>query len=232
MVRHQQNNGKVGETTTPAVENAALNEIGTEDDQLTNGVSTTTSANVLSQPATVSQVSAASSTGATTTTGVPGALPQRTHNQLSSDNMRDIGTWSNEQAEANKSRRAFAAAAAARAGAGGQGGQFNNTNRYANSVKSSSGAAANNNSTNNTAAAEEWENEEEWQGDLTKTQIFTSSSVQKTTTTNVSGQKEVTITAATTVVPGGVAPTPSAFPIGHFNAEEAAQNIKKAVGVS
>ncbi len=49
------------------------------------------------------------------------------------------------------------------------------------------------------------ENDEEWQGDLSQTQIFTASSQAKKEDTD--------------------------FPIGHFNTEEAAQKIKKAIGV-
>lgn len=92
---------------------------------------------------------------------------------------------------------------------------FNNS-RYPNSAGPAVGGQKNNAGNN---IAEEWENEndEEWQGDLTKTQIFTSSAVAQKKPTDVVEQQQ----------------QPSAnFPIGHFNAEEATQNIKRAVGVS
>lgn len=57
---------------------------------------------------------------------------------------------------------------------------------------------------------DEFEIEEEWQGDLSKTQIFTASTQKKDI---------------------GETIEQSDFPIGHFNAEEATQNIKKAVGI-
>ena len=58
--------------------------------------------------------------------------------------------------------------------------------------------------------ADEFEIEEEWQGDLSKTQIFTASTQKKDISESIQQ---------------------SDFPIGHFNAEEASQNIKKAVGI-
>ena len=69
-----------------------------------------------------------------------------------SDNLRDIGTWTNEQADRNKSH--------------------NRQQRF-NANKQSGGAM------NANKSVEDWENEEEWQGDLTKTQIFTSSNQKK-----------------------------------------------------
>ncbi|RMZ95062.1 hypothetical protein BpHYR1_031196, partial [Brachionus plicatilis] len=89
-------------------------------------------------------------------------------------NLRQIGTWSNEQA--------------------GRGRRFNQRFNGQSNVQ-----------------AEEYENDEEWQGDLSKTQIFTASAQKKEF---------------------GEAVHQSDFPIGHFNAEEASQNIKKAVGIA
>jgi len=92
------------------------------------------------------------------------------------NNLRDIGTWSNEQAasdSANNNRRP-------------------NKSNYLNN--------------GNSSRPEDPENEEEWQGDLSQTQIFTA--------TSQVGKKEETD-----------------FPIGHFNTEEAAQNIKNAIGI-
>ena len=69
----------------------------------------------------------------------------------------------------------------------------------------------------------------EWQGDLTKTQIFTASNKSKQ-------ESAAAVSAAGTVSqaapPLAAAAVASDFPIGHFNAEEAAQKIKRAVGVS
>lgn len=100
------------------------------------------------------------------------------------DNMRDIGTWSNEQISDKK--------------------QFAAANR-----KNLSGNQGN--------KKEEWDNEEEWQGDLSQTQIFTASAQKKDEPINPNDPN---------------ARFDSNFPIGHFNAEEATQKIKKAVGVS
>jgi hypothetical protein len=70
-----------------------------------------------------------------------------------SDSLRDIGTWTNEQADRNKSH--------------------NRQQQRFNANKQSGGAM------NANKSVEDWENEEEWQGDLTKTQIFTSSNQKK-----------------------------------------------------
>lgn len=136
-------------------------------EKLTNGAASPTA--VTAAPTVASVVAA------------DGAPPPRR-----SDNMRDIGTWSNEQA----AQRGHP--------------QRGNT-RFAQQQQTKS------------AAADEWENDEEWQGDLTKTQIFTSSQAAKRS----DGAQ----------APSAPHPPTTSFPIGHFDAEEAAQNIKKAVGI-
>lgn len=100
------------------------------------------------------------------------------------DNMRDIGTWSNEQISSDKK-------------------QFAAGNRK-------------NLGPNQGNKKDEWDNEEEWQGDLSQTQIFTASA-QKKEELNPNDPNARAFD--------------SNFPIGHFNAEEATQKIKKAVGI-
>jgi len=65
-------------------------------------------------------------------------------------------------------------------------------------------------------ANNEEDNEEEWQGDLTQTQIFTATNQRKESNENKADLKQK---------------FDNDFPIGHFNAEEATQKIKKAVGI-
>jgi len=130
-----------------------------------------------------------------------------------SDNLRDIGTWNTEPSNNRRS----------------------SNNRHNNRDKSNNKF---NNSNNNTGNAEDWENEDEWQGDLTQTQIFTSS-VQKRDQSKDSNEVEPSANTftdknnnnANANVPNNQANNTNDFPIGHFNAEEAAQNIKKAVGI-
>ena len=81
------------------------------------------------------------------------------------DNLRDIGTWSNEQADHRQQ-------------------QLPQRHRNYNRNNNTSNHRVNNNNNNlnsnmNKNGNEEFENDEEWQGDLTQTQIFISSSAQK-----------------------------------------------------
>lgn len=153
------------------------------------------------------------------------ALPQRVvagapRRDVDGDNLRDIGTWSNEQANKQQQQQQR----------GGNRAAFNN--RYSNTVSDGGAKTA---TQGGNANAEEWENEEEWQGDLTQTQIFTSSSVAAQKKSDVGAPAATTAaqvaSTAVTATSGSDQPTTN-FPIGHFNAEEAAQNIKNAVGVS
>ncbi len=75
-------------------------------------------------------------------------------------NLRDIGTWSNEQAASNGR---------------------NNRNRSLNQNRNQTHSANrfSSNKANDKSKDEDWENDEEWQGDLTQTQIFTPSSQKK-----------------------------------------------------
>jgi hypothetical protein len=99
------------------------------------------------------------------------------------DNLKHIGTWNPNESAAQ---------------ANGRVAKQNPSNNNSNTGRYSNGK--------NSHQADDWENnDEEWQGDLSKPQIFTSSAQKKE----------------------GVN-----FPIGHFKAEEAAEKIKKAVGVS
>lgn len=123
------------------------------------------------------------------------------------DNLRDIGTWTNEQADKNSSNRSSSSH--------NKPTNFSNNNNNINSTTNSNrqnNRFNNNKGVNNLRQSDDWENEEEWQGDLTQTQIFTASAQKKDE--NIIGALN------------------SDFPIGHFNAEEAAQKIKNAVGVS
>lgn len=116
------------------------------------------------------------------------------------DSLRDIGTWSNEQATSESNNR--------RGNKSGNRQQNNNRN----SNKKNMNGQDNEFSKQN----EDLENDEEWQGDLTKTQIFTASSQSKQVPEEAdTNQDEFN----------------SDFPIGHFNTEEAAQKIKNAIGV-
>lgn len=110
--------------------------------------------------------------------------------------MRDIGTWSNEQAQSN---------------------QQNRNKRYGNHWNRSNNS---NQARNANQQVEELENDEEWQGDLTQTQIFTASTQKKENLVEPAQQPHVEQQQQT-----------NDFPIGHFNAEEASHNIKKAVGI-
>lgn len=163
-------------------------------------------------------------TAAATTAPLPQRVSTGPRRDVDGDNLRDIGTWSNEQAS-NDPNRNKRGPHGNRAGPGGI------NNRYASTVSSGQPAGGKTTSTTTPVVgnnAEEWENEEEWQGDLTQTQIFTSSSVaQKKTDAPqaISGSSNSTSNS-------GEQQPGSAFSIGHFNAEEAAQNIKNAVGVS
>jgi hypothetical protein len=103
--------------------------------------------------------------GEMASTNVDGIAPLEMNNvQKSSEyqsNMRDIGTWNNKQMN----------------------NRFQNKphNRHMNNNNSNNGRKTFPNTQNdcsNPAKEEEWENDEEWQGDLTQTQIFTPS-VQK-----------------------------------------------------
>lgn len=112
------------------------------------------------------------------------------------NSLRDIGTWSNEQAapEPNSNKK--------RSNNSNQRQQPAN-NRFPNTK------SFNNPNTEGVKLNDNEENEEEWQGDLTQTQIFTASNQVKKEETNEN----------------------SDFPIGHFNTEEAAQKIKSAIGI-
>ena len=70
------------------------------------------------------------------------------------DSLRDIGTWSNEQAAHRNNRRNF----------------NNNNNRYTNKTFPHTGPQPNEEVK---LVNEDLENDEEWQGDLNQTQIFT-----------------------------------------------------------
>lgn len=122
------------------------------------------------------------------------------------NNLRDIGTWSNEQAAPepnNGNRRSNKSNYIGNVNENGR--PQDATARFINNNKNSN--ALNN---DNLKLNEDGENDEEWQGDLSHTQIFTASSQTK---------KDETSTEL------------NDFPIGHFNTEEAAQKIKNAIGI-
>lgn len=133
-----------------------------------------------------------------------------------SDNLRDIGTWNTDQSNKRRS----------------------SNNRFNNRDKSNNKFNNSNNNTNANGNVEDWENEDEWQGDLTQTQIFTSSVQKRDQSKDSNGVEQSANTFtdknnnnANTNVSSNQVNNTNDFPIGHFNAEEAAQNIKKAVGV-
>lgn len=148
------------------------------------------------------------------------------------DSLRDIGTWSNEQASDKASGSNFPNKKALHYNR-----QFNN--RY---QGPGGGQGAPN---NKNANIEDYDNDEEWQGDLTKTQIFTASAQKKDHDAQQSHQQQQqpaqqsqqsneSSSNSNQLVqsrPDKGKPFDSNFPIGHFDAEEATQNIKRAVGV-
>ena len=79
------------------------------------------------------------------------------------DSLRDIGTWSNEQATSESNNR--------RGNKSGNRQQNNNRNSNKKNMNGQDNEFPKQN--------EDLENDEEWQGDLTKTQIFTASSQSK-----------------------------------------------------
>lgn len=121
------------------------------------------------------------------------------------DSLRDIGTWSNEQATSESNNR--------RSYKSNNRQQQQNNNRHLNKK--------NLNGQNNEYLKqnEDLDNDEEWQGDLTKTQIFTASNQNKQATEEAGNDSTKRDEFN------------SDFPIGHFNTEEAAQKIKNAIGI-
>lgn len=92
--------------------------------------------------------------------------PLQTGRPTKDDNLRDIGTWSNEQADKNSSNRSSSSHKPA---------HFNQQQQPApNNRRFNPKTGAVNMKQN-----DDWENEEEWQGDLTQTQIFTASTQKK-----------------------------------------------------
>lgn len=165
----------------------------TESNKLTNGVATTAASIVAGGP------------------------PRRG----SRDNLRDIGTWSNDQADNTRGNK--------RPGGGLRGpGNYAATATRGRYAAAAAGA--------DKTATETEQDEEEWQGDLTKTQIFTSSTVTQKKTDGSAMPGGVANSSSTNAMPNAanaISSQQTCFPIvSHFNAEEAAQNIKKAVGVS
>ena len=157
--------------------------------------------------------------------------------KFGNDNLRDIGTWSNEQAASEKNGTvesgtgAGTGVGAHRPGPSYAGSVANriaaNSSRAAHAKPAApgqqqSGAPAPTRAKN---SAEEWD-QEEWQGDLSQTQIFTASSQKKDATGASVG------VASSANDQNDQSRFDSNFPIGHFNAEEATQKIKRAVGVS
>lgn len=160
---------------------------------------------------TETTVTVAAPNPSTTVNPVSPSIAAVVAGSLSGDNFRHMGTWSNENNDSNRNRRMMnnnrngPGAGAAPPG----GNRFNNQRQQGNQSQS------------NKLEVDEWDNEEEWQGDLTKPQIFTSSAQQKKETeSSVPAQQIAQQNTAR-----------SDFTIDHFNAEEAAQKIKKAVGV-
>ena len=165
--------------------------------------------------------------------GVAGVVSK---NKFGNDNLRDIGTWSNEQAanEKNGAVQGSAVAggattvAAVVAGTGARQPAVNNTRTYSKLVQQSTAAPVQPAVGRTKNSNEEWE--EEWQGDLSQTQIFTASSQKKEGPPG--GANNTSSASAGVNDQNDAARFSSNFPIGHFNAEEATQKIKKAVGGS
>ena len=102
------------------------------------------------------------------------------------DNLRDIGTWSNEHAASKRKPMPGGPNQQQQSQKQPQqaGHRYNSKviNNSGNVNTGSVGGGANGAVTSpqaNTKSGEDWENEEEWQGDLTKTQIFTASTQKK-----------------------------------------------------
>jgi hypothetical protein len=105
------------------------------------------------------------------------------HKKYKNDNLRDIGTWSNDQANSGAGHHQKGSSSSGRIG----------TRGYNNAAVGPGAAAATTKSAHSTGSVtqsknvwknrknstEEWDNDEEWQGDLTKTQIFTASNQKK-----------------------------------------------------
>jgi len=95
------------------------------------------------------------------------------------DNLKDIGTWSNEQADKNSSNRSSSSHKSNHFVNASNNNRQNN--RYNNNTNNNHNTNAKNGGSgvNSLRQNDDWENDEEWQGDLTQTQIFTASAQKK-----------------------------------------------------